>query len=163
VLVADVNPDAIARLRSAVPEAEVADSPEAVTAADLDIFSPCALGGAVTREVAGRLQAQAVCGAANNQLVERELADVLADRGVLFAPDFLVNAGGVIAVGGEYAGQGRYDEASARLRAQDIGQTLLDVLRRADAAEVTPLVAAENLAEERIAAAGARPSFTPPA
>jgi glutamate dehydrogenase/leucine dehydrogenase len=87
---------------------------------------------------------------------------VLAARGVLFAPDFLVNAGGVIAVGGEYAGRGRYDDDAARLRAQDIGQTLLDVLRRADAAGVTPLVGAEHLAEERIAAAGARPSFTPP-
>jgi valine dehydrogenase (NAD+) len=161
VLVADVDPDAIARLRTSVPGAEVADSPEAVAEADLDIFSPCALGGAVTRELAGALQAQAVCGAANNQLVERDLADVLAERGVLFAPDFLVNAGGVIAVGGEYAGRGHYDDDAARLRAQAIGRTLLDVLRRADAAGVIPLVAAEHLAEERIAAAEPRPSFAP--
>jgi valine dehydrogenase (NAD+) len=162
VLVADVSADAIARLRASVPEAEIADSPEAVAEADLDIFSPCALGGAITRELAGRLAAQAVCGAANNQLVERDLADLLAARGVLVAPDFLVNAGGVIAVGAEYAGQGRYDDAAARVRARAIGQTLLDVLRRAEATGVTPLSAAERLAEERIAAAPTRDSFTSP-
>jgi len=163
VLVADVSPEATARLRTAVPEAEIADSPEAVTAADLDVFSPCALGGAVTGDLAASLQAQAICGAANNQLVSRDLADVLAARGVLFAPDFLVNAGGVIAVGGEYAGRGRYDDATARVRARAIGQTLLDVLRRSESVGTTPLVAAEHLAEERIAAASGRPSFTSPA
>jgi valine dehydrogenase (NAD+) len=162
VLVADVNPDAIARLRAAVPEAEVAASSDDVVAADLDILSPCALGGAVTREVAEALRARAVCGAANNQLAEPGLVDVLAARGVLFAPDFLVNAGGVIAVGAEYAGRGSYDDATARDRARAIGGTLLDVLRRAEAAGTTPLEAAERLAEERIAAAPRRPSFTSP-
>ncbi|MDA8435689.1 MAG: NAD(P)-binding domain-containing protein [Actinomycetales bacterium] len=163
VVVADVNPDAIARLRATHPEIEVAASADELVEADVDILSPCALGGAITRDVAERLTARAVCGGANNQLVEHDLVDVLAARGVLYAPDFLVNAGGVIAVGAEYAGHGSYADAPARERARAIGATLLDVLRRADAAGTTPLVAAERLAEERIAAAPPRPSFTPPA
>ena len=163
VLVADVNPDAVARLRAANPDVEVAASADHLIEADVDILSPCALGGAITREVAERLTARAVCGGANNQLAERGLVDVLAARGVLYAPDFLVNAGGVIAVGAEYAGHGSYDDAPARERARAIGGTLLDVLRRADADGTTPLEAAERLAEERIAAAAPRPSFTPPA
>jgi valine dehydrogenase (NAD+) len=160
--VADVDAAALDRLRAAVPEAEIASSADEVVEAELDVFSPCALGGAVTRDVAARLSAQAVCGAANNQLAEPDLVDVLAARGVLFAPDFLVNAGGVIAVGAEYAGRGSYDDAPARDRARAIGGTLLDVLRRAEAAGTTPLEAAELLAEERIAAAPPRPSFTSP-
>jgi glutamate dehydrogenase/leucine dehydrogenase len=137
-------------------------SADDVVAADLDVFSPCALGGAITAEVTEALRAQAVCGGANNQLAEHRLVDRLAERGVLYAPDFLVNAGGVIAVGGEYAGRGHYDEAAARARTEAIGATLLDVLRRSHAAGTTPLVAAERLAEERIAAAPPRPSFTSP-
>ena len=162
VLVADVNPDALDRLRAAHPEVEVASSADDLVEADADVFSPCALGRAITPEVASRLTAAAVCGAANNQLAEPGLVDVLADRGVLFAPDFLVNAGGVIAVGAEYAGRGRYDDAPARARARAIGDTLLDVLRRATVAGTTPLEAAERLAEERIAAAEPRPAFTSP-
>jgi len=162
VLVADVNPEAVARLRAARPQVEVAASSDELVEADVDVLSPCALGHAITAEVADRLTAQAVCGAANNQLAEHGLVDVLAARGVLFAPDFLVNAGGVIAVGAEYAGRGSYDDGPARERARAIGPTLLDVLSRAVAAGTTPLEAAERLAEERIAAAPARPSFTSP-
>jgi valine dehydrogenase (NAD+) len=160
VLVADVDPDAVARVVREVPGTEVAADAEAVLAAELDVLAPCALGGAITAEVAGRLRARAVCGGANNQLAEHGLVDVLAARGVLYAPDFLVNAGGVIAVAEEFTGG--YDDTRARARAAAIGGTLLDVLRRADAAGVTPLVAAERLAEERIAAAPARPPFTAP-
>jgi valine dehydrogenase (NAD+) len=159
VIVADVDPDAVRRLLAEHPEAEVARDPGDLVEAEADVYSPCALGGAITSEVAERLQVAAVCGGANNQLAERGLVDRLASRGVLYAPDFLVNAGGVIAVGEEYAGQGHYDDARARARARAIGDTLLDVLRRAEGAGTTPLAAAERLAEERIAAAVPHPPF----
>ncbi len=162
VLAADVDPAAVARLRAAYPEVEVAGSPDDVVVADVDVLSPCALGGLITAEGVPALQAAAICGGANNQLADESLARVLADRGVVYAPDFLVNAGGVIAVGAEYAGRGTYDDAGARERARAIGATLLEVLRRADAEQVTPLAAAERLAEDRIAAAEPRPSFAPP-
>lgn len=159
VLVADVNPAAVERLRAEHPGAEVAASADDVVAADLDILSPCALGGAITPEVARGLSAAAVCGGANNQLTEPGLDDLLAARGVLYAPDFLVNAGGVVAVGQEYADRGRYDDAAARERARRIGDTLRDVLRRSAESGRTPLVEAERLAEERVAAAEPREPF----
>ena len=139
----------------------VAYADEEAALADVDLLSPCALGGIITADVVPALQAAAVCGGANNQLADEGLADVLARRGVVYAPDFLVNAGGVIAVGAEYAGRGTYDDDAARERARAIGTTLLDVLRRAEAGATTPLAAAERLAEERIAAAPPRPSFAP--
>ena len=161
VLVADVDADALDRLRAQHPGAEVAASPDAVVEADLDVFSPCALGGAVTAEIAGRLSAAAVCGGANNQLVEHGLDERLAARGIVYAPDFLVNAGGVVAVGQEWADRGRgYDDDRARERARAIGATLTDVLQRADATGVTPLRAAERLAQERVDAAEPPPAFS---
>lgn len=160
VLAADVDPAALDRLRAEHPGAEVVTDPDALVEADVDVLAPCALGGSLTADVVERLTAQAVCGGANNQLAEHGLVDRLADRGILFAPDFLVNAGGVVAVGEEYAARGHYDAARARARACAIGGTLLDVLRRAEATGATPLVAAERLAEERIAAAPHREPFS---
>ena len=160
VLVADTDAAAVERLLAAHPDAEVAASPDDVVVADVDVLSPCALGGLIAADVVPALQAAAVCGGANNQLADESLAQDLADRGVVYAPDFLVNAGGVIAVGAEYAGRGTYDDAAARERARGIGATLLDVLRRAEAEGTTPLAASERLAEERIAAAPPRESFT---
>jgi valine dehydrogenase (NAD+) len=162
VLVADVDATALERLLHAHPEADVADDPDALIEADTDVLVPCALGGMITAEAVDRLAAAAICGGANNQLAEPGLADRLAERGVLFAPDFLVNAGGVIAVGEEYAGRGIYDDARARERARAIGATLLEVLRSAREHGVTPLVAAERLAEARIAAARPLEPFTAP-
>jgi valine dehydrogenase (NAD+) len=161
VLAADPDADALARLRAAHPDVEVAPEAHDVLVADVDVVSPCALGGIITADVVSALQAAAICGGANNQLADESLATALAVRGVVYAPDFLVNAGGVIAVGAEYAGRGRYDDAAARERARAIGDTLLDVLRRSAEAGTTPLAAAVGLAEERIAAAPTRPSFAP--
>jgi valine dehydrogenase (NAD+) len=159
VLVADVDADAIARLRAAHPDVEIAASADDVVEADLDVLSPCALGGAITPQVAARLQAAAVCGGANNQLTEPGLDLVLAERGVLYAPDFLVNAGGVVAVGQEYADRGHYRDDAARERARGIGGTLRAVLERAAGTGSTPLAAAERLAEERVASAPPREPF----
>jgi valine dehydrogenase (NAD+) len=158
-LVHDVDDVALRRLVSAYPDVEVADGTDSLLEADSDVLVPCALGGVVTAEVAERLRVAAVCGGANNQLVDPALADRLAARRVLYAPDFLVNAGGVIAVAEEHAARGRYDDRRARARARGIGSTLLEVLRSAAADGVTPLVAAERLAEARIAAAPPRRPF----
>jgi valine dehydrogenase (NAD+) len=159
VLVYDVDPDALARVQAEHPGVEVAASEEELLEADLDVVSPCALGGAISAEVVDRLQAAAVCGGANNQLAEPGLDEVLAARGVLYAPDFLVNAGGVVAVGQEWADRGHYDDDAARERARAIGRTMTDVLEHAAATGQTPLRAAEALAEERISRGAARETF----
>jgi valine dehydrogenase (NAD+) len=160
VLVADVDPAALVRLRAQHPDAEVASSADEVVEADLDVFSPCALGGAINPDVAERLTASAICGGANNQLATPGLDERLRERGIVYAPDVLVNAGGVVAVGQEWADRGRgYDDAVARERARGIGATLAAVLTAADRDGTTPLAAAERLARRRVEDAEPRPPF----
>jgi leucine dehydrogenase len=123
-----------------------ADAPTA----DCDVLAPCALGGAIDRENVERLRCEIVCGAANNVLAERSLAGRLAERNILYAPDFIANAGGLINVYGELHSLGR--ERLATL-VDGIGEALGRVFEAAEARSVTPLAAARALAEERLDAA----------
>jgi len=148
VMVADVSSQALALVQAEVPEVQVVDVP-ALAQEDLDVFSPNALGGAVTPAVAQGLRAALVCGGANNQLADPALADVLAARGVLYAPDFLVNCGGVIQVADELHG---FDHDRAQRQVAQVFGTCSEVLDAADRDGVTPLAAAEAVAEARIAA-----------
>lgn len=115
-----------------------------------DVFVPAGIGGILTDEVIDALDVKAVCGPANNPLANHSGADRLAGRGVLYAPDFIVNAGGVIHL--DVAARGASpDEATTRITA--IGATLGRILDESDAAGTTPLVAAEALAARRLDAA----------
>ncbi|ALJ19719.1 Glu/Leu/Phe/Val dehydrogenase family protein [Microbacterium sp. No. 7] len=115
-----------------------------------DVFVPAGVGGVLTDEVIDALDVRAVCGPANNPLAERAGADRLAARGVLYAPDFVVNAGGVIHLDVAARGASR-DEAAARI--VGIRDTLSRVFDEAAATGTTPLVAAEALAAQRLDAA----------
>jgi leucine dehydrogenase len=117
-----------------------------------DVFAPCALGGVLTHETAADLQAPVVAGAANNQLADDSVAETLRKRGVLWAPDFVANAGGIINIAVEFD-RGGYDPARARTRVRGIGDTLRDIFDDADAAQATPLGAAMALAQRRLDAA----------
>jgi leucine dehydrogenase len=131
--------------------------PDDALHAHVDLLAPCALGGVIDQTLSLELNARIVCGSANNQLAAPELADVLAARGVLYAPDFIVNSGGLINVAMELTG---YDRDRALGRIRQIEDVLGAILDRAGAAGVTPLAAAERLATERIAAnAAAGPGF----
>jgi valine dehydrogenase (NAD+) len=152
VVVCDVDPEAVRRLRLAFPEIEAVRDTDELVRLDLDVYSPCALGHALTDEVVAVLQAGIVCGGANNQLAHAGLAERLAGRGVLYLPDFMVNAGGVIQVADERHG---FDFERARERTSRIFTTTLDVLAEADERQVPPSVAAEALAERRMATEGA--------
>ncbi len=114
------------------------------------MLAPCALGGAIDEAVSVEMRAEVVCGSANNQLAEERLADVLAARGVLYAPDFIVNSGGLINVSMELTG---YDREAASARVAHIEEVLAAILEHAQAAEITPLDAALELAKARIEAA----------
>ena len=149
VVVTDVDPAAIARVRERHPDVTVVADAAALTACEVDIYSPCALGHALDDAVASTLRAEIVCGGANNQLAHDGIDDVLAGRGVLYCPDYVVNAGGVIQVADERHGFS-FDRAQAK--AARIYDTLLDVLRLADAERTTPRRAADRLAEQRMAA-----------
>jgi valine dehydrogenase (NAD+) len=118
------------------------------------VYAPCALGGALDDRTVDALRASIVCGGANNQLVVEGVggtADRLRARGITYAPDFLVNAGGVIQVSDELHG---FDFERAKKGATAIFHHTLEVLETADARDITPAAAADHIAEERMTAAG---------
>jgi leucine dehydrogenase len=118
---------------------------------DCDVFAPCALGAVLNQATIPRLACLAVVGSANNQLAVREDADRLAERGILYAPDFVVNAGGLINVYEELRG---YSKARAMHRVDGLEAATQRVLELARDHQVTPLVAAERLAEARLGGIG---------
>jgi glutamate dehydrogenase/leucine dehydrogenase len=118
-----------------------------------DILCPCALGGVLTEEVVPELRFGIIVGAANNQLARAQVADALAAAGILYVPDFLANAGGIINIAEESHG---YDRARATLAVGQIRSTTTKVLERAESCDVTPLAAAEELVAERLAKATGR-------
>jgi leucine dehydrogenase len=123
--------------------------------AECDILAPCALGGAIDAANLPRLRCEIVCGCANNQLADEGLAEDLAERGILYAPDFIVNAGGLIHVYREIRG---YSEREARQLALGIEVNVTRVLTAADERAITPLRAARELAQERLDAARQEPA-----
>jgi valine dehydrogenase (NAD+) len=151
VVVTDVSPAAVERLQARHPGVRsVADTAELVRTAH-DVYAPCALGGALDPETVAALPARIVCGGANNQLATPEVAEQLRGRGILYAPDYLVNAGGVIQVEDERHG---FSFARARSKAGGIFDVALRVFRAADEEGVSPAVAADRLAEERMRSVG---------
>ncbi|SEM92866.1 leucine dehydrogenase [Sphingomonas gellani] len=146
LIVAEPRSDVAAR--AAVRFGAQLMSSQALLAAKADVLAPCALGGVLDFVRVAQLQVKLVCGAANNQLFSERQAEQLADRGILYAPDFLVNAGGIINVAAEYLG---WDAAEVRRRVEDIGARLDDTLYRADRAGVLPHQAARMEALDRIA------------
>ena len=122
--------------------------PDHVVDVDCDIFAPCALGGVLNVETIAGLRCKVVCGSANNQLAEDRDAELLHDRGILYAPDYLVNAGGVINVSYEI-GQ-PYDAGAAKEHAAGIYETMTRVIAMADDRGITTSKAANSLAEDRI-------------
>jgi valine dehydrogenase (NAD+) len=159
VVVTDVKEEAVTRLTAEHPEVEVVADTDALVRADLDIYSPCALGGALSDEVAETLRAKIVCGGANNQLAHPGVEKVLADRGVLYAPDFCVNSGGVIQVADEIEG---FVFERAKLKAGAIFGTTRRVFQIADDEGIPPELAAERLAERRMTEVGRLRAITLP-
>src|SRR5512135_1549714 len=100
---ADVDPARVAAVRATHPQVHEA-APEEVASLPVDIFAPCALGGALDEPTVAALQAEIVCGGANNQLAGPAVGEQLVGKGVLYAPDYVVNAGGLIQVADEYRG-----------------------------------------------------------
>jgi valine dehydrogenase (NAD+) len=148
VVVADVNPDAIAALRATHPQVDVLADTATLVASDLDVYSPCALGGALDDDTVIALRAAIVVGGANNQLAHPGVEKLLMERGILYAPDYVVNAGGVIQVADEING---FDFDRAKARAATIFDTTKKLLELADTEGISPATAADRLAERRMA------------
>ncbi|MDX6378263.1 MAG: leucine dehydrogenase, partial [Gaiellaceae bacterium] len=145
--VADLRPDGPAALAADLG-VDVLDVDEIVFA-ECDVLSPCALGSVFTPDTIPRLRCRAIAGAANNQLGGLDDGDALAARGIAYAADFVVSAGGIINIAGEFRG---YDAERQRDRARGIEQTVGRVFALARARGISPARAAEALARERIAA-----------
>jgi leucine dehydrogenase len=126
-------------------------APATALSTPVDVIAPCALGGVLDDESIAALQAPAVCGAANNQLASPAAAARLQERGILWAPDFIVNAGGIINISVELEPDG-YDPARARARTRAIGDTIRRVFDDAKADGATPLDAAMALARANLSA-----------
>jgi glutamate dehydrogenase/leucine dehydrogenase len=123
---------------------------EEIYDADCDVFSPCATGGVLSERTIPRLRCRVVAGAANNQLAEAADADRLAERGIVYAPDYVVNAGGIVHLASlEMLGE---DEAARDARLAAIGDTLAEVFALAQARGISTAAAADAIVEQRLAA-----------
>ena len=149
VVITDVSPEAVDRVRAEHPAVRAVPSAEALVAERLDVYAPCAMGGALTDEVVEVLSAKIVCGAANNQLAHPGIEKALAERGIVYAPDYCVNSGGLIQVADELDPAG-FSFDRAKQRASGIYDTTYAVFELAASDGVPPAIAADRLAERRM-------------
>ncbi|MFD5510523.1 Leu/Phe/Val dehydrogenase [Streptomyces sp. NPDC127051] len=154
VVITDVREESVQRILDKHPGkvTAVADTEALIRLEGLDIYAPCALGGALNDDTLSVLTAKVVCGAANNQLAHPGVEKDLADRGILYAPDYVVNAGGVIQVADELQG---FDFDRCKAKATKIFDTTLEIFARAKADGIPPAAAADRIAEQRMADARA--------
>ena len=148
LLVADLDE---ARVAAAVERfGAEAVAPRDILAANCDILAPCALGAVLDDDSIAHLKAGIVAGAANNQLAEPRHGELLRRKGVLYAPDYVINAGGIIAVAYEAGRQGaRFERERALAHIDRIHDTALEIFARAEREGIATSTAADRLAEER--------------
>lgn len=145
LIVTDINADHVDR---AVREfGAVAVGVEDIYGVECDIFSPCALGGIINDETIPKLKAKVIAGAANNQLREEYHGDLVAEMGMVYAPDYVINAGGLIHVADELLG---YDRERVMKKVEMIYDTTLRVFQIGKRDQIPSYRAADRLAEERI-------------
>jgi leucine dehydrogenase len=149
VVVADVDVDAVARVTGEFG-ADTAE-PEKIYAEECDVFAPCAMGAVIRDDTIPSLRCRVVGGAANNQLETPEHGEALRELGILYAPDYVINAGGLINIADELRG---YDRDRAMERVKGIYRTLREVFHIAQQKGISTSAAAGRLAEERIARVG---------
>ena len=148
VLAADLRPDVLAKAMAQFGVEPVA--PDAIHAAHADVYAPCALGATLNDATIPQITAKIVAGSANNQLAEARHGAMLAERGILYAPDYAINAGGIINIA--YERDGQYDQAKAFAHVEKIYGTLSDIFHMADREGIATNQAADRLAEQRLAA-----------
>jgi leucine dehydrogenase len=145
IWVSDLAPEVVRRAQEKLGAHPV--SGEEIFDLRCDVFAPCALGAVLNEKTIPRLRCQAVVGAANNQLATEMDGIRLHERGILYAPDFAANAGGIINIFVEHEG---YHRDKAMAKASAIYDTMKEIYRRADLAGKPPVVVADQLAEERL-------------
>ena len=150
VIVCDINTERVAQMKKDHGFESVAD--ERHLDIECDVYSPCARGATLNDDTIPHLKCKAVAGCANNQLLEFRHSDMLRERGILYAPDYVINAGGIINVSVEML-PGGYDEAVALEKVDRISDQLTAIFEIADEKNISTREAAAQLAEQRIAEA----------
>lgn len=146
VTIADINEERLNEMRAKFGVSIF--SGDDLYSADVDIYAPCALGATLNDETIHKIKATVIAGGANNQLAdENKHGLILKERGILYAPDFLINAGGIINV---YAEIEKYDKAEAMRRTENIYNTALEIFTYASAHGITTHQAALKVAQNRI-------------
>jgi valine dehydrogenase (NAD+) len=151
VVVTDVHAPSVEAIRAQFPQVQAVASTDELVASEIDVYAPCAMGGAISDEVLEVLRASIICGAANNQLAHPGIEKQVDERGILYAPDYCVNSGGVIQVADELEG---FSFDRAQQRATGIFETTRQVFELAKADSVTTAEAADRLAERRMREVG---------
>lgn len=146
LFVADINKTVIEKAVSELGAQAV--SIETIHAEEVDIFAPCALGGALNEKTLPDIQAKLIGGAANNQLSSSEVSQIIHDMGITYLPDFVLNAGGIINIAAEVSGT--YDPDWVEQKLVGLKNTIADILRQSTARDVTTLHIANKIAEERL-------------
>lgn len=151
VIVSDISEQAIKQIRATHPEVDVAADTATLVRGPIDVYAPCALSCALDDATVAALTAKIVCGGANNQLEHAGVEKRLEEQGILYAPDYVVNSGGVVQVADEIGG---FDFERARARVAELFHTTRSIFELADQDGVPPAVAADHLAERRMAEVG---------
>lgn len=148
IYIADVNEDSLTKIKDQYPKVEIIDTTQ-IDRQKVDIFVPCALSHAINQDNINELRCKAVVGSANNQLESPEIGTGLHQRGIIYAPDYIVNAGGVIAVVDEHENE---DQSAERILAKvsEIGQTISLVLEKSHQSNEPPSKTADDIAKERV-------------
>lgn len=146
LIITDIDQDALKDVAARTGARIVA--PDDIYDADADIFSPCALGAVVNEKTLDRFKVKAIAGAANNQLVVPEMGELLRRRGILYAPDYVINGGGIINVAAEISGT--YSREWVDRKLDRLMQTLGDVLDEALSSNKPTNEVADRIARERI-------------
>lgn len=150
VVVTDIYEDRVKQVVAKYGVKHVA--PDEVYTADMDIYSPCALGATINDDTLSKLKCSIICGAANNQLASEEVhGEAVLKKGILYAPDYLVNAGGIINCYWEIIG---YNRNAALAQAEAIYSTTRDIYKKSKDQNVPSYLAANQMAEDRIKAIG---------
>ena len=148
VVIADVNEDRCQQLAATLRNVSVT-SPETIHTEEAIIYAPCALGAEFTPETIPQLRCQAIVGGANNQLINESAGDQIAERGIIYAPDFVANAGGLIYVADELE-PGGFNQQRVRERTMAIEHTMAHIFEQADQQQIAIHRMADHLAEDII-------------
>lgn len=150
VTISDRKPQALVHIREQFQNVSIVDDLNTIYDVDCDVFSPCALGSSITLDTIQRIKAPIIAGAANNQLSHSHVSHLLQERGVLYAPDFVINSGGVIYAAMMY---GYNDANKATTKVDTLYDTMRKLYQRADSEQQATTDIAQSIALERLQAA----------